>query len=143
MKELNDPIRSYQTRMYDLAKLAEELRPILKACEDAVARSEISANPLVGVRDPLKPKVELVVMANQLKEVVGLLRELAKEGLHVEKDEAPKDTNIFDFAAMRTYKLGSTVEVSVMIIGNDGEGPVCKAKQVGVKEVPIYEIECE
>lgn len=142
----NDPIRQFQAEVQETMDRAERLRPIVKACQEAIDRAEAKAAIMVGKRNQLKPKVEIMLTCETLDETVPLFRELAKEGLRTNKTDSHKDHNVFEVIAMREYNLGPDVTVIAMLFGGkseDGDGPKCRMEQVGVKEVPVYEMKCD
>lgn len=141
----NDPIRQFQSEMEDTIRKAERLRPILRSVQDAIQRADVKASVLVGKRNQLRPQVEVMMLCKRLEETVVLFRELAKEGLRTDKSESHKDHNLFNVIAMREYNLGPDVMVIAMLAGgnDDSEGPRCRMEQVGVKEVPVYEMKCD
>ncbi len=90
----NDPIREFQARLQDISQEAERLRPVLKACQDAVQRSGVNVGIVVGSKNQLRPQVELMMDCSSLDETIPLFRELAKEGIHTDKKETYKDQKI-------------------------------------------------
>lgn len=146
MPETNDdPIRKFQSEIQETMERAERLRPIVKACQEAIERAEANASIVVGKRNQLRPKVEIMLICESLDETVPLFRELAKEGLRTNKKATHKDHNLFDVIAMREYDLGPDVTVIAMLAGGsrDDGSPRCRMEQVGVKEVPVYEMKCD
>jgi hypothetical protein len=144
---MNDPIREYQSKLKLLSNQAEFLRPTLRAVEDAIERSGVNAVVVVGKKRMYDPQVEIAFFAKRLDESVPLLRELAKEGLKTDKDQVFKDELILSFVATREYNLGPSVILNVFLINglhnSDSSGPTCRMEQVGVKEVPIFEMKCD
>lgn len=133
---IDDPIRKYQSELNEMADKAEQLRPVLKACEDAIARTDRKAVPVLRTtRD--RPHITLAMFAQDLKEATDLIKELAKEGIR-SREKKHEDHNLFDAISMREYKLGEDVTLSVMLSGSQ-----CKMEKVGTKEVPVYEMKCE
>lgn len=140
----NDPIRQYQSEVQQTMQRAERLRPILRAVQDAIQRADVKASVAVGKRNQLHPKIEVMMFCERLDETVTLFRELAKEGLRTDKKDSHKDHNLYDVIALREYNLGPDVSVIVMLGGLNEEGrPACRMEQVGVKEVPVYEMKCD
>lgn len=137
---MDDPIRSFQATQQQRIEAAERLRPLIKACEEASTRAGLVAHVSVNLHQG-RPRVHLSVGCKDLKEIVPLFRELAKEGLKVDKGESHRDSNLFDVVPMREYNLGPDLMVVAMIMGGK-EGPNCRMEQVGVKEVPVYEMKC-
>ncbi len=139
----NDPIRKYQSELEKLKDSAERLRPLVRSCEDAILRADVNASVSVTGRDNC-PKIFIMFMCRTLDEVVPLLRELAKEGLHTDKSKTHEDRNLLDVIAMREYNLGPQVKLAAIIFDEkDGDGPSCRMEQVSVKEVPVYEMKCD
>lgn len=144
LENCNDPIRQYQAEVQETMRRAERLRPIVRACQDAIERADVNASIAVGKRNQLRPQVEIMLMCKRLDETVALFRELAKEGLRTDKTDSHKDHNLYDVMAVREYNLGPDVTVIAMLFGrNEDGGPTCRMEQVGVKEVPIYEMKCD
>ena len=149
----NDPIREYQSLVRELMDRAERLRPLVRSCQEAIERSGVKAQLTVGKRNPSRPQVEIVMTCRRLDETLILFRELAKEGLRTDKSNTHEDHNIHNVLAMREYRLGPDVVVAALMVsikggggGDDGggvDGPSCRMEQVGVKEVPVYEIKCD
>lgn len=139
----NDPIRQFQAEVKSTMERAERLRPIVRACQDAIERSGVKASIGVGRRNQLRPKVEIMLVCDRLEDTVPLFRELAKEGLRTNKQDTHKDHNLFDVFAMREYDLGPDVMVLAVLAGGKDDGPKCRMEQVGVKEVPVYEMKCD
>ena len=142
----NDPIRKFQAEVQEATNRAERLRPIVKACQEAIERAEAKASINVRGRSQLRPKVEIMLLCKTLDETVPLFRELAKEGLRTDKTNSHKDHNLLEAIAMREYNLGPDVVVIAMLLsdkGKEGDGPKCRMEQVGVKEVPVYEMKCD
>jgi hypothetical protein len=131
----DDPIRAYQHEQQSLSTNAEQLRPILKACQDAVSRANSQAIPKIRTMG-LQPVIYLILAASEMKEATNLMRELAKEGIR-SHDKKFHDRNLFDAIGMREYELTKSVYLSVMLLGE-----TCKMVQVGTKEVPVYDIQC-
>lgn len=139
----NDPIRKFQSQLQETLERAERLRPIVRACQDAVQRAEVKASIGVGTRNQLRPQVEIMMCCGRLDDTIPLFRELAKEGFRTDKKDTHKDHNLFDVMAMREYNLGPDVKVIALLTqGRDDSGPKCRMEQVGVKEVPVYEMRC-
>lgn len=142
-----DPIREFQADLQRMADRAERLRPVLRACQDAIARAESTATIQISTRSlHADPHVHIMAVCKQrLDEMVPLFHELAKEGLKTDKQNSHTDNAAFDVLAMREYNLGHNLKVTAMLMpSRDGEnGPTCRIKKVGVKEVPVYEIECD
>ena len=138
----NDPIRECQDRLQKLQERAERLRPVLKSCEEAIQRSDVKASISVGNRRPTEPKVEITMFCKNLKETVPLFRELAKEGLRTDKENTHEDRNVMKVIPMRIYSLGPDCEVVAKVVTSGEPGDACRMEQVGVKEVPIYEMKC-
>lgn len=130
-----DPIRRYQHDLRQLSEAAENMRPLLKACEDAIARAGSKAVCALKTSG-MRPHIDVMLMAKSLDESVVLLRELAKEGLH-SKEKKFEDRSLADVISMRTYALTPQVSLTVMLMGDQ-----CKLKQVGTKVVPVFEMRC-
>ena len=139
----NDPIRKFQSEISELSEKAERLRPLTNSCRDAIDRSGVSASFMVSQSGPRRVCVEIVAMVKKLDEVTPLFRELAKEGYRTKKDESPVDENMLDFIPVRHYKMGQDLSVRAMVLGNHEQGESCRLEQVGVKEVPVYEMKCD
>jgi hypothetical protein len=141
----NDPIHKFQADMQLIISQAEHLRPILRSCQDAIERSEMKASIVVAQRNSMRPTIEIMAFCKRLDESIPLFRELAKEGLHTDKNATHKDHNLFDVMAMRDYSLGPDVSVKILLStsSKDEDGPSCRMEQVGVKEVPVYEMRCD
>lgn len=141
----DDPIRKFQATIQATMSRAERLRPFVRACQDAIERAGVKASIGVGNRNQLRPKVEVMLFCGTLDETIPLFRELAKEGLKTNKDNTHKDHNLFEVIAMREYDLGPDVCVIAMLTGSKKEdgAPRCRMEQVGVKEVPVYEMKCD
>jgi hypothetical protein len=135
MNGYDDPIRKYQHEQQSLANIAEELRPTLRACQDAISRSESKASPIIKTFG-MRAIVYIMLFADSMQDAVKLMRELAKEGIRSNEKEY-HDRNLFDAIAMREYKLGELVQLSVLLAGGQ-----CKMVQVGTKEVPVFDIQC-
>lgn len=137
----NDPIREYQNKMQQACEDAERLRPIVKSCGEAIERAGVIAS--ISVQNT-PPQVHLVVLIKQLKDTIPLFRELAKEGLRTDKNDKPEDQKAFEVMAIRKYKMGPQLSVIAMMFPTEKEGePTCRMVQTGVKEVPVYEMQCE
>lgn len=140
----NDPIRQFQSELEGMKNSADRLRPIVKSCEEAIFRSDCKASVTVALRNNRNPKVNIMFFCKTLNEVIPLLRELAKEGLHTNKSKTHQDRSLFDVISLREYDLGPQVTLMAMLSGvKDGDGPTCRMEQVGVEEVPIYEMKCD
>lgn len=138
----NDPIRKFQSNLEDLGTRAEGLRPILKACQDAIQRAESDATCSIKQVSRYDVAVDIMVVCQKLDEVIPLLRELAKEGLHTDKDDTHTDTSLFEVFAIREYNLGRQCKLTAFL-NTEKSGPGCRMVQTGVKEVPEYEIVCD
>jgi len=146
MENCNDPIRAFQAELDNKKVQAERLRPIIKVCEEAIQRCDFKATISVDMLQSRNPKVRLTTILNKLDDVTPLFRELAKEGLRTNKENPYKDHNAFDIMAMREYDLGNLTVMVVLITSKkeDDDGtPRCRLEQVGVKEVPVYEMKCD
>jgi len=144
MNEENDPIREFQSKVQRLNQLAEELRPIVRSCEDAILRAESKATIDIQQITPVSLKVRIMLVCKHLKEPLPLLRELAKEGIHTDKIHTHEDYKVLDVLPMREYNLGKFVVLDVVLLSpTDEEGQRCRVEQVGVKEVPVYEMKCD
>ena len=142
----NDPIRKFQAEVQETMEQAERLRPMVKACQEAIDRASAKASINISNRKRFKPKVEILLTCESLDETVPLFRELAKEGLRTDKKDSHQDHNFLEVFAMREYNLGPDVTVIAVLINGknkDGDGPKCRMEQVGVKEVPVYEMKCD
>lgn len=143
----NDPIGKYQARLRESIDNAELLRPIVHSCKAAMDKSELKNQYtiMVGICGPWHPKVEIIVTVDDLRSIANALRELAKFDFQLDREHRPKDINIFDLAGSRMYKLGPYVRLYAIIFGTEKHpiaGSKCRLEQVGVEEVPIYEIRC-
>lgn len=138
----DDPIRKFQSDIQEKVNQAERLRPIVRACQDAIQRAESKASVVVSMARANRPKVEIMLICSRLEETVPLFREMAKEGFHTDKKDTHKDHNLFDVIAMREYNFGPDVSVIATVVPGDGVGSSCRMEQVGVKEVPVYEMKC-
>lgn len=138
---MNDPIRQFQSELKELSAKAERLRPIVKACYDAITRAESNTSISVCMRDS-HPTIIMCLLCKSLKETIPLFRELAKEGLHTDKNH--KDDTMLDIIPYRQYTLGSELMLIAMVNSKKEEdGPSCRLEQVGIKETPVYEMKCD
>ena len=140
----NDPIVRFKRHVDEYKGQADALRPILTACRDAAIRAYgdmdkedrpdmmFNVNALNGV-----VSVIIMMMAKTLDVVPILIRELAKEGLR-SGDKKFEDKKAFGIIDTREYQITDNVVLKVMLTGES-----CSLKQVGVKEVPVYEMECK
>ena len=146
MQNCDDPIRAFQAELDNKKVQAERLRPVVKACEEALQRCGHKASLSVDMIHSRNPKVRLTTVLQKLEDITPLFRELAKEGLRTNKENPYKDHNALDVMAMREYDLGDLSVVAVLVTSKkereDGT-PHCRLEQVGVKEVPIYEMKCD
>lgn len=145
LTNVDDPIRKFQAELQEASQKADRLRPLLRSCQDAIARCGAPAGISVRPEAGLRPSIAIVIFCERLEETVPLLRELAKEGLHTDKRESHTDRNLFNAIGMREYNLGPDLKVCAMLMGGnrDGNGKACRMVQTGVKEVPIYEVKCD
>lgn len=141
----NDPIRQFQSEIDELKYKVERLRPVLRSCQEAAIRAEVKVSISVGKRNQLRPKVEMMMICKTLDETVPLFRELAKDGIRTDKQDTHKDAKLFDMVAMREYNLGPDVSLVAMLFEDKNEfgESRCRMEQVGVKEVPVYEMKCD
>lgn len=135
----NDPIRKYQTQLRQAHERAEQLRPTLRACQDAIARAQSKAMAIItSEKGPYgdRPYINLMLATETLDDSVPLIRELAKDGIRSHEKQF-EDQNLLDVLSIRRYKLTRDVTLSVLLTGEQ-----CKMRQVGTKVVPVYEMQC-
>lgn len=145
----NDPIRSFQAEMEDLKDYAERLRPLINSIRDAVARA-FEPNKFVNITvtqvSRKHPQIMVMLTADRAEESVPLFRELRKEGITTNKDKPYDDKKMLDVMPMRNYYCnGQDIIISVIfpMLDNGPDQPACRMEQVGIKEVPIYELKCD
>jgi hypothetical protein len=134
-EQIDDPIRRFQHDLQKQHDDAEQLRPLLRACQDAIERAASQAAATISC-EGLRVQICLMLFADTLDDAVVLMRELAKEGIR-SRDKKFRDANLFDVIGMRVYELTRDVQLMVMLSGDR-----CKMVQVGTKEVPVYDIKC-
>ena len=141
----NDPIREFQQRLHEQHDRAESKRPIVRACQDAIQRAESKA--IVSLDDGSSGVgVMITVPVKKLDDLIPLFRELAKEGLKTDKSQEPEDTKLMDVIGIRKYKLGAGVILTAFLLEGDQKGSGdgnCRMVQTGVKEVPVYGVQCD
>jgi hypothetical protein len=140
---MNDPIREFQTAMQRKIDNAERLRPLVKSCQDAMQRADGKGTIIITDRHGSRPIVEIMLICERLDDTVPLFRELAKEGLKTDKKDTHKDHQAFEIIAMREYNLGPDLKVIATIFTSKDSKGTCRMEQVGVKEVPVYEMKCD
>ena len=87
--------------------------------------------------------MKIALIVKRLDEVNDLFKELAKEGYRTDKEDTFEDLKLLETIPMREYNLGPNLSVAAMVLSPREDGPSCRMEQVGVKEVPVYEMKCD
>ena len=138
----NDPIREYQSKMHRCIDNAERLRQVVKSCQDAIERAGVKASVVVEGDVTHAVRASIFFPVTTIRDVVPLLRELAKEGLHTDKKDNHKDHNFLDVIGTREYNLGPQCRLYAVVFSGAKEAS-CRMQKVGEKTVPVYEMVCD
>jgi len=130
-----NPIEEYKQELQKKISQVEALRPLLILCQEAV-KAAGEDQPILIRDEHGNPHIRIVCMIDNLKEIVPLIRELAKRGIRSEKRF--EDKEFLGDMAIREYKVHSDITVMCFLSGKQ-----CRRVQVGTKEVPIYETRCD
>lgn len=130
-----NPIETYKKELQDKIIQVEALRPLLILCQKAVTATN-NDYPILIKDQKGNPHINVICLLDNLKEVVPLIRELAKLGIRSEKRY--EDKEFIGDMAIRKYLVHPEITVMCFLSGKQ-----CRRVQIGVQQVPIYETRCD
>ena len=136
LRAVNRAIGAYHERLNELKSQALALAPVVGKCRNALTKAESSAVLSLETHNRT-PVISITAAVENLNELKPVIAELAKVGIRRKNPSAYEDSKVMDMLASRHIEFEHDVHLTAIVVGEQ-----CTMKQVGVKEVPIYEMNC-